>query len=62
MGWGLNDIKEARNLLKLRYDDDAPCSDETIQEMIDVLKSDFGDDPEQIARAILQHFGVKKKR
>lgn len=59
VSWRLDDIKEARKLLKLRFDD-ATFSLETVQEMMTALKSDFGDDPEQIERAIMQFFKKKK--
>ena len=59
--WSDKNIKQARALLKLRYDDAEP-TEETIQELIDALIKEFRNDPEQIERAILQHFGVKKKK
>lgn len=58
--WSHKNIKEARGILKLRYDD-ADCSPETVQEMVDTLIQEFRNDPEQIERAILYHFRTQKK-
>jgi hypothetical protein len=58
--WGDKQIKEARNLLKLRFDD-APYSAETVQQMLSLLIEKFRNDPEQIDRAIVQHFTKKRK-
>ena len=58
--WSINNIKQARSILKLRYDD-APCTSETTQEMVDTLIQEFRNDPEQIERAILYHFKNLKK-
>jgi hypothetical protein len=55
VNWDLKDYKKAQNLLELRFDD-APCSAATVQEMVSVLIEKFRNDPEQIDRAIVQHF------
>jgi hypothetical protein len=53
--WSDKNIKDARNILNLRFDD-APFSAATVQEMVSVLIEKFRNDPEQIDRAIVQHF------
>jgi hypothetical protein len=57
--WSDKNIKEARNILKLRFDD-APFSAEVVQEMLSLLIEKFRNDPEQIERVIIQHFKKRK--
>ncbi len=57
--WSTKNIKEARNILKLRYDD-AECSLKIVQEMVDLLIQEFRNDPEQIERVITYHFRNQK--
>ena len=58
--WNLSTLKKAELFLASRFDD-APCSAEVIQEMLSLLIEKFRNDPEQIERAIVQHFTKKKK-
>jgi hypothetical protein len=57
--WSDKNIKEARILLNLRFDD-APYLPETIQEMVSILITEFRNDPKEIERAILNHWKKKK--
>jgi hypothetical protein len=58
--WGDKQIKEARNILNLRFDE-APFSVETVQQMLSLLIEKLRNDPEQIERVIVQHFTKKRK-
>lgn len=53
--WSLTDSRRAKSLLKERFSG-APFTPETIQEMINSLIADFGDDPGEIERVITAHF------
>ena len=58
--WSDKNIKEARNLLKIRFDDDAPFSPEVIQEMLTLLIEKFRNDPKEIERAVMNHWKKRK--
>lgn len=58
--WDGTTTIKAQSLLSVRFDD-APCSTEVIQEMIDLLIEKYRNDPVQLERVIVQHFTKKKK-
>ena len=52
--WGDKDIKGATAKLKLHYPD-APFSVVAMQEMADMLREEYGNDPNMIEKVILAH-------